>query len=68
MKKPKKHFRFVCRLLELKQLKLEKGGLSIDKQIEYDRVSHQITSSSKSACKKIKAVIKKIGYNYENQS
>lgn len=62
MKEPREYRRLVLRLLELKALKLQNGGLSTEQQIEHDKLNGRIAYLEERESQKWKRVVRKVGY------
>ena len=62
MKREEEHFRLKGRVFELKRIKLQNRKLSVDEQIEYDRLISRMKYLSHASCEDIKHILKEIGY------
>ena len=63
-KKREERDKITSRIIELKGLKLQQGGLSLDEQIEYDRLQQRLAYFVEFSNENIAKAIKKIGYQH----
>jgi hypothetical protein len=54
------HHRIVCRIIELKALKLQNGKFSIDEQIEHDKLNSQISYLCEKNCFETAKIVRRV--------